>query len=415
MKLTFTKTTFLLYLLTVFMAILLRGFNLANIDIPHPKIGWAMTSVFTFLGLFFFLMSYYVVVLHDFPVLPTYVYYYLHAASIVQYYSNFQGLLRGFWFRALITIPVSWYHTNLLFQTISFFTLHKLAPKFFTISRISSVIFLITAFGCYNSGVTYTSVVDIHLGNQYKNNLKIIQIADPHLGNFMSIERLRSISENTVKMNPDLVLLTGDYYTVESHNEKDAILRAFEPLKQLKGKVFACLGNHDHEVNNIPEQFERLGIRLLVDEEEIVKTRLGPIQIVGIDYVWENSVVSHFKHHSPLFDKKEKIPYRIVLLHNPRHFKFVPKTPDVHSIVFSGHLHGGQIGFGEYSFLKLTNLIFPTFPDQGVWCLNENSQIVQKNCTNESNLLYVHKGVGFYGLQLKIGIENEESLINLNL
>jgi predicted MPP superfamily phosphohydrolase len=39
--------------------------------------------------------------------------------------------------------------------------------------------------------------------------LRIVQITDPHIGPVMPVERLRKICEDIVKINPDLVLLTG--------------------------------------------------------------------------------------------------------------------------------------------------------------------------------------------------------------
>jgi len=52
-----------------------------------------------------------------------------------------------------------------------------------------------------------------------------VQITDPHLGPFMSERRLRRIAERAVARNPDLILLTGDFLTMESHGAKDALAR----------------------------------------------------------------------------------------------------------------------------------------------------------------------------------------------
>ena len=53
--------------------------------------------------------------------------------------------------------------------------------------------------------------------------LSIVQITDPHLGPFMSVERLRGICERAVERNPDLVLLTGDFLTMESQADPDRL------------------------------------------------------------------------------------------------------------------------------------------------------------------------------------------------
>jgi hypothetical protein len=75
--------------------------------------------------------------------------------------------------------------------------------------------------------------------------LRIVQISDPHLGPFMSVARLRRIAERAVAAAPDLVLLTGDFLTMESQSDPDLLLDALAPLQALPGRVFACHGNHD--------------------------------------------------------------------------------------------------------------------------------------------------------------------------
>ncbi|MCA9772864.1 MAG: metallophosphoesterase, partial [Myxococcales bacterium] len=77
--------------------------------------------------------------------------------------------------------------------------------------------------------------------------LRIVQITDPHLGPFMSEERLAAICRRAVAWEPDLVLLTGDFLTMEGQGSPEALGRALAPLKELQGRTFACRGNHDLE------------------------------------------------------------------------------------------------------------------------------------------------------------------------
>src|SRR5262249_49741989 len=72
--------------------------------------------------------------------------------------------------------------------------------------------------------------------------LRIVQISDPHLGPFMSVARLRSICARAVEQAPDLVLLTGDFLTMESQGSADHLAEALAPLAALQGRVFACHG-----------------------------------------------------------------------------------------------------------------------------------------------------------------------------
>src|SRR5690606_5993879 len=119
--------------------------------------------------------------------------------------------------------------------------------------------------------------------------LRIVQITDPHLGPFMSERRLRRICEQAIADAPDLILLTGDFLTMESHADPRVLARALAPLKAAEGRVFACLGNHDHEAPEIVVRaLAGIGATLLVDREAIVRTAHGPVQILGFDFVWRD-------------------------------------------------------------------------------------------------------------------------------
>ena len=61
----------------------------------------------------------------------------------------------------------------------------------------------------------------------------------------MSESRLKTICEQAIQSNPDIILLTGDFYTVEAYEHSQNVLaNAIAPLKELgmQGKVFACDG-----------------------------------------------------------------------------------------------------------------------------------------------------------------------------
>src|SRR5262249_57018134 len=46
---------------------------------------------------------------------------------------------------------------------------------------------------------------------------------------------------------PALVLLTGDFLTMEGSGSRGALAAALRPLEPLAGRTFAIFGNHDHE------------------------------------------------------------------------------------------------------------------------------------------------------------------------
>jgi predicted MPP superfamily phosphohydrolase len=229
--------------------------------------------------------------------------------------------------------------------------------------------------------------------------LTIVQITDPHLGPFMSVARLRAIAARAVEAQPDLVFLTGDFLTMESQSDPDLLLEALRPLQALRGRVFACFGNHDHEAPAIVERALReSGVQLLVDASTEIETHAGLVQVVGMNFVWRDRQ-GHLATVSAAHPRKEAA-LRIVMLHDPGAFQHLPEgTGD---LVLSGHTHGGQVGLVSlglsFTMLRLFGI---RIPDHGFWARG-------------TDRMYVHKGTGHYGFPLRLGVPAEESLIRIH-
>jgi len=226
--------------------------------------------------------------------------------------------------------------------------------------------------------------------------LRIVQITDPHLGSWAPIHRMRRRLDELLDHEPDLVLLTGDFLTMESNGTPGALAEALAPVKRAAGRSFAIFGNHDHEApEEVAGALAANGVRLLVDEEVLVETPVGPVQIVGADWYREG--------------RKEKLPallarfprrpgyLRLLLLHDPRNFHDVPKGEV--DLTLSGHTHGGQIGLVSLG-LDWTVLSRTQWPDHGLF-------------GHGKSRLYVHRGTGFYGFPLRIGVPGEASVLEL--
>jgi predicted MPP superfamily phosphohydrolase len=226
--------------------------------------------------------------------------------------------------------------------------------------------------------------------------LRVVQISDPHLGPWQPVAKLRRRLVSLLSHDPDLVLLTGDFLTMESAGTPGALGRAFMPLRAVAGRSFAILGNHDLECEHeVRAALEASGVRLLVDEEAVVETATGPVQIVGAAWVWRQ----RREHLHALLQRWPRRPghLRLLLLHDPSCFHHVP--PDEVDLTLSGHTHGGQLGLVSLG-LPWTVLSRSRWPDHGLF-------------GQGSNRLYVHRGTGFYGFPLRVGVPGEASLLEV--
>jgi hypothetical protein len=226
--------------------------------------------------------------------------------------------------------------------------------------------------------------------------LRIVQITDPHLGPWAPIHRLRRRIDELLDHEPDLVLLTGDFLTMEGNGTPGALTEALAPVRRAEGRAFAIFGNHDHEApEEVAGALAANGVRLLVDDEARVETPVGPVQIVGADWYRTErkeriqALLARFPRHDGHL--------RLLLLHDPRNFHDVPKGEV--DLTLSGHTHGGQVGLVSLG-LDWTVLSRSKWPDHGLF-------------GHGKSRLYVHRGTGFYGFPLRIGVPGEASVLEL--
>jgi predicted MPP superfamily phosphohydrolase len=228
--------------------------------------------------------------------------------------------------------------------------------------------------------------------------LRIVQITDPHLGPFMSVGRLAEICRRAVEREPDLVLLTGDFLTMESQSDPAVLAGGLEPLRALEGKVFACLGNHDLEApETVKKALADIGARLLIDEAALVETPAGRVQLVGADFRWRGreAQLRELCQAHPRLDGV----LRLVLLHDPGGLRDLPEGEA--DLVLSGHTHGGQLGFVSLGLSFTLMRLFTRVPDHGLWARG-------------TDRLYVHRGTGHYGFPLRLGVPAEESVLEVH-
>jgi uncharacterized protein len=336
-------------------------------------------------------------------VLP--LYYYLHASVFVQALGLVRPRMRSLAYRALVSVPGSFFAAGTLLSLP-----WVLASAFGIELPAVWLPYLAAAVGVLQSLWAREETRDIVVADRevvptlsrhrpsatrVERPLRVVQITDPHLGPFMSVERLAAICRRAVEKSPDLILLTGDFLTMESQADPRVLEQALEPLRGLPGRVFACFGNHDHEAPHVVRRaLARSGVTLLMDDSALVDTSAGRVQLVGMDFVWrerKQHLASVCSAHP-----REAGALRIVLLHDPGAFVHLPEGEA--DLVLSGHTHGGQVGLVSLGLPYTMMRAFVKMPDHGLWARG-------------TDRLYVHRGTGHYGFPLRLGVPSEESLL----
>ncbi|MCU0548222.1 MAG: metallophosphoesterase [Leptolyngbya sp. Prado105] len=169
------------------------------------------------------------------------------------------------------------------------------------------------------------------------NGIKIVQLSDFHYdGLLLSDDLLNQAIEATNRVEPDLIVLTGDYVT---HTPKpiDQLAHHLRRLQSRAG-VYAVLGNHDLELpdskTKIRNALTDVGIDVLWNQ--VVYPFGEDFAIVGLPDFWSSEFAP-----ASVFDQIDSTIPRVVLSHNP------DSAIDLNrwrvDLQLSGHTHGGQI------------------------------------------------------------------------
>lgn len=166
--------------------------------------------------------------------------------------------------------------------------------------------------------------------------VKIVFVSDIHHSKVYSRNRVRSLVERINKLEPDIILLGGDYV----NKSPSYIEPCFEELGKLKAAIgkYGVMGNHDHweSAELTRASMEKAGIRVLDNASEWIYRNGKRIKIGGVGDYWEDEQILE----NTTYDVKES-DLVLLLSHNP---DFVENIKDKKvDLVLSGHTHGGQV------------------------------------------------------------------------
>lgn len=243
------------------------------------------------------------------------------------------------------------------------------------------------------------------------HGMKIGQLSDIHSGSFYNQKAVLGGVEMLLAEKPDVVFFTGDlvnHLSNEMRDYQDIFSKVQAPLG-----VYSVLGNHDYgdyhfgfepseaKTRNFLDMIDThrvMGWNLLMNENKTIKMGSDQLAIVGV----ENWGTGRFPRHGKLdtaLQGLEEAPVKLLLSHDPSHWRAeVLKRPDI-DVTFSGHTHGMQFGVrNEHFQWSPVQYIYPEWA--GLYRAN-NQQI------------YVNTGFGFLGYPGRAGILPEITIFEL--
>lgn len=235
---------------------------------------------------------------------------------------------------------------------------------------------------------------------------RILQLSDIHIGTFLRNRRfIQHLVEVCNEQHPDLIVFTGDLVNVGA----EEVIPFLPVLHQLQAHdgIYSVMGNHDyceylpdksegnvHRNQNVLQYMEeRMGWHLLLNDHTLIHRGDAAIAVVGV----ENISRPPFPDYGDLKKALGDLPkgkFKILLSHDPSHWRRgVLHQTDI-ALTLSGHTHAGQIKIGRFSPAR--------------WAYNEWGGKYVEN----GSMLYVSTGVGGT-VPFRIGAWPEINVITL--
>lgn len=230
------------------------------------------------------------------------------------------------------------------------------------------------------------------------NGLKIAVLSDIHVGGWaIDDKKLRLIVERTNALQPDVIVIAGDYMSGDGWMKRRVMPEEFAPaLKGFKAPlgVYSVLGNHDWwwNGNRVRNVLEANGIKVLEDEVFKIEGKGAPLWIIGLADLWTRP-----QHVAETIAKVPEGETVIALTHNPDLF---PRLPQRVPLLLAGHTHGGQVRFPI-----IGTVIQPS--DFG-------QRYVKGHVYENGHHLFVTSGIGTSILPVRFNVTPEIVLLTIN-
>ena len=244
------------------------------------------------------------------------------------------------------------------------------------------------------------------------DGIRLAQVSDIHSGSFYNRKAVLGGVEQLLAEKPDFVFFTGDLVNNVASEMRD-YQDIFTKIKAPLG-VYSSLGNHDYgdyyfgkkpslkkakNLQDLKQTHKNMGWDLLLNENRRLKVDGEEIGILGVENWGAGERFPKFGRLDLAVEGTDDLPVKLLLSHDPSHWRsHVLQYPDIDA-TFSGHTHGMQFGVRTEEF--------QWSPVQYIY--KEWAGLYRE----KEQQLYVNVGYGFLGYPGRVGILPEITIFEL--
>lgn len=228
----------------------------------------------------------------------------------------------------------------------------------------------------------------------------IVQISDLHVGPIVSTDYLRDCLELVSSLEPDIVVVTGDFVSYDGPSRIDEAVALLADMQPGKLATVAITGNHDfgfsrdgftnrHAADSLTEKLDGIRIQMLRN----TGIEIEGLRLLGVDDFWGPTHELGETLSSGDADQPS-----IMLCHNPD-FVDQPGWENYRGWILSGHTHGGQV---RLPFCKP-----PILP------IRNHAYIAGQVELSGDRTLYVNRGLG-YLRKVRLNVRPEITIFELS-
>lgn len=242
-------------------------------------------------------------------------------------------------------------------------------------------------------------VITVEVKNLPKalENLKVVQLSDLHTSNLFPASRTESVVAAVNALQPDLVLITGDFAdgTIDTPRGYTSREKDLAPLKDLKATygVYGVSGNHEYiggAYQPLTAILKKHGVTLLENAHERLTVNGRAVTIVGVTDLAAYRAGEAAHNLEAALANVQNDDLRILMDHQPRAAAESANPKFGIDLQLSGHTHGGHTGL------------------VGMLAARANAGFLKGLYQVGDMTLYVSQGTGFWaGFPVRSGTWNE--------